>query len=67
MTFLTTSLKLLETIVESGQALAYLPDYYADRLDVLPIRVTGCPYTCLQKIKLVARRPKQTGWLNQLF
>lgn len=65
--YLTTSLKLLESFVTSGRALAYLPDYYAEQLDVLPIKVLGCPYTCLQRIKLVARRPKQTGWLNQLF
>ena len=65
--FLTTSLKLLETFVVSGRALAYLPDYYAEQLDVLSVKMTGCPYACLQKIKLVARRPKQIGWLNQLF
>lgn len=65
--FLTTSLKILETLVTAGRALAYLPDYYAAQLDVLPIKVTGCPYACVQKIKLVARRPKSIGWLNQLF
>lgn len=65
--FITTSLKLLETLVTSGRALAYLPDYYAEQLDVLPIKVKGCPYSCIQKIKLVARRPKDTAWLNQLF
>lgn len=67
VTFLTTSLKLLEAIVSNGKTLAYLPDYYAKHLGLLPIQVVGCPYTCVQKIKLVARRPKDTGWLNQLF
>jgi len=65
--FRTTSLKLLESLVTGGRALAYLPDYYAEQLDVLPIKVTGCPYSCAQKIKLVARRPKDIAWLNQLF
>jgi DNA-binding transcriptional LysR family regulator len=65
--YLTTSLKLLEALVSTGRALAYLPDYYADQLGVLAIKVTGCPYTCTQKIKLVARRPQDTGWLNQVF
>lgn len=65
--FLTTSLGLLSRLVTTGKALAYLPDYYAAQLDVLPIKVTGCPYSCAQKIKLVARRPKDIGWINQLF
>lgn len=65
--FLTTSLKLLETFVTSGRALAYLPDYYAQSLEVPALKVTGCPYTCTQKIRLVARRPKDQSWLNSLF
>lgn len=65
--YLTTSLRLLETILTQGRALAYVPDYYADRLDVLPLKVTGCPYSCIQKIKLVARRPQDTSWINRLF
>lgn len=67
VTYLTPSLKLLETLLLQGKALAYIPDYYAKQLGVLPIRVTGCPYQCTQKIKLVARRPKELGWLNRLF
>lgn len=67
VSFLTTSLKLLETLVVTGKALAYLPDYFVGPLDVLPLKVTGCPYSCTQKIKLVARKPEDTGWLNQLF
>lgn len=65
--YLTTSLGLLETLVASGRALAYLPDYYAERLGALTLAISGCPYACHQKIKLVARSPKQTAWLNQLF
>jgi DNA-binding transcriptional LysR family regulator len=67
VTFYTTSIKLLETLLVGGQALAYLPDYYAERLDVAVLTVTGCPYSCAQKIRMVARRPKTVGWLNQLF
>lgn len=65
--YLTTNLGLLGHLVSTGKALAYLPDYYAAQLNVLPIKVTGCPYSCAQKIKLVARRPKDIGWINQLF
>ena len=65
--YLTTSLKLLESLVTAGRAVAYLPDYYTETLDVLPLKVTGCPYRCTQKIKIVARRPEDHGWLNRLF
>ncbi len=65
--YLTTNLGLLGRLVSTGKALAYLPDYYAAQLGVLPIKVTGCPYSCVQKIKLVARSPKDIGWINQLF
>jgi DNA-binding transcriptional LysR family regulator len=65
--YLTSSLKLLEALVTSGRALAYLPDYYTEQLDVLPLSISGCPYSCIQKIKLVSRNPKETGWLNRLF
>lgn len=63
----STSLRLIEALVAQGKAIAYLPDYYAKDADFIPLKVTGCPYTCVQKIKLVARRPKEIGWLNQLF
>jgi DNA-binding transcriptional LysR family regulator len=65
--YLTASLKMLEVLVTEGRALAYLPDYHAAGLEVRVLEVTGCPYSCAQKIRLVARRPKETGWLNALF
>lgn len=65
--YLTSSLKMLEELVEQGRALAYLPDYYAARLEVEVLKVTGCPYSCVQKVRLVARNPKERSWLNQWF
>ena len=65
--FLTSSLKLLEEFVTQGRALAYLPDYYAKRLDVEVLKISGCPYTCSQKVRLVAKNPKDRSWLNQWF
>ena len=37
--FLASSLKLMEELVVEGQAVAYLPDYYARQIDVLPLKV----------------------------
>jgi DNA-binding transcriptional LysR family regulator len=65
--FLTSSLKLLEELVTRGKALAYLPDYYAEKIDVEILKISGCPYTCAQKVRLAAKNPKDRGWLNQWF
>jgi len=65
--FRTSSLKLLEEIALRGKALVYLPDYYGERLGLSMLKISGCPYGCTQKVKLVARNPKETGWLNRFF
>ena len=65
--FLTSSLKILEELVVCGRAIAYLPRYFCESLAVKELKISGCPYECTQKIKLVARRPQQTSWLNRIF
>lgn len=65
--FLTSSLKILEGLVMSGKAIAYLPEYFGSNLNLEEIKITDCPYSCSQKIRVVARKPKELGWLNQIF
>ncbi len=65
--YLTSSLKILEELVVSGAAIAYLPNYFCKQLNVEVLKISGCPYHCTQKIKLVAKNPKDTSWLNQIF
>jgi DNA-binding transcriptional LysR family regulator len=65
--YLTSSLKILEELVVSGAAIGYLPSYFCEDLNLEILRISGCPYSCTQKIKLVAHNPKATGWLNQIF
>ena len=65
--YLTSSLKTLEEFVVGGLAIAYLPDYFCENLNLEILKVTGCPYSCTQKVKMVAKNPKEIGWLNQLF
>lgn len=65
--YLTSSLKLLEAFVVSGRAIAYLPDYYIKGLDAEVLKITGCPYSCNQKVKVVARNVKDFGWMNEIF
>ncbi len=65
--YLTSSLRMLESLVSSGSAVAYLPDYLRERLGAEPLKIGGCPYSCKQTVKLVAKDPKDVGWINQLF
>lgn len=65
--YLTSSLKLLEELVTSGKAIAYLPDYYCENLSVEVLKISGCPYSCSQKVKLVLRKGASTGWMNQVL
>lgn len=60
-------LKLMEKLVQDGMALAYLPDYYVDSVGLTALKVTGCPYSCHQTVRLIARDPSALGWLNKLW
>lgn len=63
----TSSLKTLEEFVLGGRAIAYLPDYFCESLDLVPLRISGCPYSCVQKVRLAAKHPKDVGWINRIF
>jgi DNA-binding transcriptional LysR family regulator len=63
----TSSLKILEEFVATGKAVGYLPDYFCRDSGFEVLKVTGCPYSCVQKVRLVAKNPKDVGWLNQIF
>ena len=65
--YVTSSLKLIESIVSSGQGLAYLPNYLVEKMDALPLKVSGCPYSCHQEIKLIAKNPEAASWMKRLF
>ena len=65
--YLASSLSLLQELAVKGQALVYLPDYYGERLNLEMLKISGCPYSCSQKVKMVARNIKDHAWLNQLF
>ncbi len=65
--YLTSSLKILEELVVTGRAIAYLPEYFGSRLNLEEIKVLGCPYSCNQKIKIVSRNSKDLSWLNQVL
>lgn len=60
-------LKLMENLIREGVALAYLPDYFVEATNLQVLKVTGCPYSCQQTIRLICKDPKSLGWLSKLW
>lgn len=60
-------LKLMENLIQQGMALGYLPDYFIETAGLVPIQITGCPYSCSQTVRLVAKSTTELGWLNRLW
>ncbi|MGE0633254.1 MAG: LysR family transcriptional regulator [Pseudobdellovibrionaceae bacterium] len=60
-------LKLMENLINEGLALGYLPDYFVESAGLTPLKVTGCPYSCHQTIRVIAKDPSSLGWLNKLW
>lgn len=69
--FRASSLKLIEEVVTRGEALAYLPDHVAapfiDAKTWQLLKISGCPYSCKQKIRLITKSPIETSWIKQVF
>ena len=63
----TSSIHTLIRLVESGRAIAYLPDYLVSSLKLKVLSISGCPYKCQQSIYMSALDPKKYGWLNRVF
>ncbi|MNJ96714.1 HTH-type transcriptional regulator GltC [compost metagenome] len=60
-------LKLMENLVRTGLALAYLPDYFVENANLESLKVTGCPYTCHQSVRLITKDLSSLGWLNNIW
>ncbi|MCX6126925.1 MAG: LysR substrate-binding domain-containing protein, partial [Proteobacteria bacterium] len=65
--FVVSSLRLLEELVENATAIAYLPAYFAEQIEVGVLKISNCPYSCKQTVRLFCRDHKQAGWMSQLF
>jgi DNA-binding transcriptional LysR family regulator len=62
-----SSIKILESILLTGQAIAYLPEYLIQDSDLTVLDIHGCPYFCEQSIYIICREPQELGWLNQVW
>jgi DNA-binding transcriptional LysR family regulator len=62
-----SSIKILEALLLSGRAMAYIPDYLIESLDVGILNIIDCPYDSKQTVYMVCRDPKEISWLNQIW
>jgi DNA-binding transcriptional LysR family regulator len=67
MVFKVNGLRVMENLIQEGLALAYLPDYFVDTAGLVALKISGCPYTCEQTVRLVTKDPKELGWLSRLW
>jgi DNA-binding transcriptional LysR family regulator len=60
-------LKLMENLIRDGLALGYMPQYFIESAGLIPLKISGCPYTCQQTVRVISKDPTALGWLNKLW
>jgi len=55
-------LQVLLSLVQSGQALAYLPEFAIREAGLVQVQVTDCPFRCSEKVLLAWRPAAAAGW-----
>lgn len=65
--FKTSSIQSLESILNNGLALGYLPDYLIQKNKFEVVTIKDCLYSCEQSIFLSCRNPTELSWLNQIW
>jgi DNA-binding transcriptional LysR family regulator len=58
-------LQLLMNVVQSGQALAYLPHFVGVASSLVRIELSDCGFECHEELYLVAPRQGISGWLQR--
>lgn len=64
--FWLEDLQLLTALVKSNQALAYLPDFALKDPELVRVKVSDCPYHCIENCWLVWKPAAASGWQNKL-
>jgi hypothetical protein len=57
----------MECLIGAGFALGYLPDYFVASVGLVPMKTAGCPYSCQQTVRIVAKDTHALGWLGKLW
>jgi DNA-binding transcriptional LysR family regulator len=64
--FWLEDLQLLMALVKSNQALAYLPDFALQDPGLVRVKVSDCPYECVEQCWLLWKPATASGWQNKL-
>jgi DNA-binding transcriptional LysR family regulator len=59
-------LLMMKSLVDSGNALAYLPDFLIRSLGLNELKISGCPYRCQRELHLVYNPAAAFGWMQWL-
>ena len=62
--FISRSLNTLEKLLSSGQAIAYLPDSFATKLNLTRVLLADYPFSTSKRLRLVTRDPSRFDWLH---
>jgi DNA-binding transcriptional LysR family regulator len=62
----TDDLQLLLSLVKSGAALAYLPDFALADPELRRIHVSDCAFECVEQVALVWNRASASDWQHKL-
>jgi len=65
--FWLADLQLLMALVKTNQALAYLPDFALEEHDLVRVKVSDCPYECVENCWLLWKPATASGWQNKLI
>lgn len=60
-------LKLMENLLRNGLALGYMPEHFVESAGLISLKISGCPYTCQQTVRVIAKDPSALGWLSTLW
>ncbi len=62
--FWSDDFQVLLGLVQSGAALAYLPDFVVQNQGLVRVTVSDCPYRCMESAHLVWRTDSLLSWQN---
>jgi DNA-binding transcriptional LysR family regulator len=61
--FVTSSLEVLAGLAKEGSCLVFLPDFYGNTTDLVPLKVNGLGFSARQRIFLSTTKHKKIGWI----
>jgi len=65
--FKTDGVEAALRVMESGLCLGYLPQPLVGARNLLPVKISGCPFRCETEAFLIARTSDEYDWMRALF